>query len=121
MQTVVSVMKEGAAVLVLGLSALAWTSSAHAKDEALDEATVQAMEAKCEAAREAKINPLREAEIQKCIAEKGRDPEYCRRYWRDYGAATRFPNGKFRPRMFDDLPECVAAFEARRKLNLQGK
>lgn len=114
-------MKAGSAILVLGLSALAWASSAQADDEVLDEESVKALEVKCEEAREARIKPLREAEIQNCIVEQRKDPGYCRRYWRDYGAAVRLPNGKFRPRLFDDLPECVAAFEARRKLNLQGK
>jgi hypothetical protein len=81
-----------------------------------DEASVQTMEKECETAREVKLKPLREAEIARCKAEPRSDPAYCERYWSDYGHATRNPNGTMQPRMFDDLPECVAAEEARRKL-----
>lgn len=85
------------------------------------EAAVQALERKCEQAREAKLKPLREAQIAQCKDEQGKDPGYCERYWSDYGNAIRLPNGTMRPRMFHDLPECVAALEARRRLNLEGK
>jgi hypothetical protein len=81
-----------------------------------DEAKVQALERECEQAREARIKPLRDAEIARCKAEKRNDPAYCERFWSDYGAATRRPNKTIQPRMFDDLPECVAAREARQEL-----
>ena len=83
-------------------------------------ADVEALERKCEEAREARLKPLRDAEIAQCKASKREDPAYCERYWRDYGAAFRRPNGTLAPRMFDDLPECVTAHEARRKYNLEG-
>jgi hypothetical protein len=82
-----------------------------------DEADVKALEQACEAAREVKLKPLREAEIARCKAEGRNDAAYCERYWSDYGNAIRLPNGTMQPRMFDDLPECVAAEEARRKLS----
>jgi hypothetical protein len=80
---------------------------------------VQALEAKCEQAREAQLKPLREAEIARCKNDKRSDPEYCERYWRDLGNATRRPNGTVKPRMFNDLPECIAAREARWELQRQ--
>src|SRR5437868_7811159 len=67
------------------------------------ETQVRDLESKCEQAREAKLKPLRDAEIAKCKASKRNDPEYCERYWRDYGAAMHLPNGATKPRMFDDL------------------
>jgi hypothetical protein len=84
-----------------------------------DEAKVQALEQQCEQAREAKLKPLREAEIAKCKQNKRNDPGYCERYWRDYGSAMRLANGAMRPRMFDDLPECAAARQARHKLHFE--
>ena len=80
-------------------------------------ANVAALEAKCEAARAAHIKPLRDAEIAKCKADGRNDPGYCERYWSDYGNAHRMANGVMSPRMFDDLPECVAAMQARKALN----
>jgi hypothetical protein len=81
---------------------------------------VAALESQCEAAREAKIKPLRDAEIAKCKATGRDDPAYCERYWSDYGNATRRPNGTMRPRMFDDLPICVSAQQARQALARSG-
>ncbi len=79
-------------------------------------ADVAALEARCEAEREEMIKPLREMEISKCKADSRNDPAYCERYWKDYGNAVRSSNGSMVPRMFDDLPVCVAAFEARKAL-----
>jgi hypothetical protein len=83
-----------------------------------DEASnLVALEAQCEAARAAHIKPLRDAEIAKCKADGRNDPAYCERYWSDYGNAHRMSNGVMSPRLFDDLPECKAATQARKALN----
>ena len=82
-------------------------------DQASD---VAAMEAQCEAEREARIKPLRDAEIAKCKADPSNDPTYCERYWKDYGNERRGATGGTIPRMFWDLPICVAAFKARKDL-----
>ena len=81
---------------------------------------VAALESQCEAAREAKIKPLRDAEIAKCKAARPDDPAYCERYWSDYGNAKKRPNGTMGPRMFDDLPACVSAEQARQALARSG-
>lgn len=83
-------------------------------------ANVGALEAKCEAVREAHIKPLRDAEIAKCKADGRNDPGYCERFWSDYGNAHRMANGVMSPRMFNDLPECRAAAQARKALNQNG-
>ena len=106
-------MARSAVVLLL----LAGASGVALADEA---ANVAAMEAKCEAVREARIKPLRDAEIAKCKADARNDPGYCERFWSDYGNAHRLPNGTMSPRMFDDLPECVAAAKARKALSQGG-
>jgi len=77
---------------------------------------VAALERQCEAEREAKIKPLREMEIAKCKADSHNDPAYCERFWKDYGNAVRGSNGTMVPRMFGELPVCVAAFKARKAL-----
>jgi hypothetical protein len=73
---------------------------------------VAALEAECEAEREAKLKPLRDVEIAKCKADQNNDPGYCERFWKDYGNSMRGANGGTIPRMFSDLPICVAAFKA---------
>ena len=100
-----------AALLLLGSPAVVLA------DKASD---VAALEAQCEQEREAKIKPLREAEIAKCKADSHNEPGYCERYWSTYGNAVRRPNGSLSSRMFDDLPICVVAFEARKALNREG-
>jgi hypothetical protein len=81
-----------------------------------DESAVAALEAQCEAQREERIKPLREIEIEKCKADQHNDPAYCERFWKDYGNAVRGANGVMVPRMFSELPVCVAAFKARKAL-----
>jgi hypothetical protein len=102
------------------VAVLLWLSGLSAvwADAASD---VAKLEAQCEAAREVKIKPLRDAEIAKCKADASNDPAYCERFWRDYGNATRRANGTMSPRLFDDLPECIAATNARAALNSDGR
>jgi hypothetical protein len=71
------------------------------------------LDRRCEAEREAKIAPLRDAEIQKCIHEQEKDPDYCRRFFSDLGEGGRTVHGTYRPRMFNDLPVCVEAEKRR--------
>jgi hypothetical protein len=80
------------------------------------ESDVVALETQCEAEREARIKPLREMEIAKCKEEAHNDAAYCERFWKDYGNAVRTASGGMVPRMFGDLPVCVAAFKARKAL-----
>ena len=85
--------------------------------EDVTEGQVQALEQQCEKAREEKLKPLRDAEIARCKADKRNDADYCERFYRDFGDASRNANGTTKTRMFQDLPECVAAFKARQGLN----
>jgi hypothetical protein len=78
------------------------------------ESDVVALETQCEAEREARIKPLREMEIANCKADPNNDAAYCERFWKDYGNAVRSSYGGMVPRMFGDLPVCVAAFKARK-------
>jgi hypothetical protein len=104
-----------AASFVLGL---AGSSFGDNEPQSHRESVLAALRAQCEADREANIKPLRDMEIAKCKATtQERDPEYCERYWRDWGSAVRRPDGTLIPRKFDDLPSCVAAFKAAQDLN----
>ena len=76
---------------------------------------LEELERRCEQAREDKLAPLRAAEIARCRADKRNDPAFCERFWRDYGESTRTPDGKFVPRKFHDLPECLTAERERRR------
>jgi hypothetical protein len=55
-------------------------------------------------------------EIAKCKADQNNDPGYCERFWKDYGNSRRGVTGGTIPRMFWNLPICVAAFKARKAL-----
>lgn len=79
------------------------------------EPTREELEQRCEEMREARIAPLREAEIEKCKAEKAMEPARCESYYKDYGNATRGAGGKYTERMFNDLGPCVKAREMQSK------
>jgi len=80
--------------------------------------SLEDLDRRCEDARENKIAPLREAEIASCKQEKRTDPNWCESFYADYGDGGRTRNGAFRPRMFDDLPECVDAVQERNRRKL---
>jgi len=65
----------------------------------------------CEAAREKLIAPLRQQAIEECTTETRNPPKYCQQYYSDYGNAGRTQDG-FRQRLFHDIPECLAVYEA---------
>jgi len=65
-------------------------------------------EQRCEEARELLLAPERERMIEKCIASK-KDVDYCGNYYRDYGAGGREAGGRYRKRMYNDIPACREA------------
>jgi hypothetical protein len=67
------------------------------------------LDLRCDEAREKMIAPLREAEIAKCKQDKREDPAFCERFNADFGEGGRTVSGAMRPRMFDDLPQCLEA------------
>ena len=93
-----------AALMSLGMAGTATTAESDLKE----------LDRQCEAAREARLKPLRDAQITRCKANKRNDPQFCERFYADLGNASRTPDGRIVPRLFDDLPECVRAWEARR-------
>ena len=86
--------------------------------------SIQELERQCEAAREALIAPLRQEAIDTCIADRtsgrsgtrsSRDArEHCERFYVDFGQGGTTQSGGFRQRMFHDIPECQALYEAER-------
>lgn len=73
--------------------------------------SISELDSRCDVAREAKIAPLREAEIAKCKQDKREDPAFCENFNADFGDGGRTFSGAIRPRLFDDLPECVEALQ----------
>ena len=69
------------------------------------------LDLRCDEAREEMIAPLRKAEIAKCKEDKRNDPAWCERFNADFGDGGRTASGSIRPRMFNDLPECVEAMQ----------
>ena len=72
------------------------------------------LDATCEAARERLLAPMRAYYVEQCIHERRRASReirgQCERFYADFGAQT----GNRAP-LFYDLPECVYAFEYRRR------
>jgi hypothetical protein len=75
-------------------------------------ASVQELEQRCDQARQAKLAPERQQLIQQCIKDGG-IPDYCERYWRDYGDGGATLYGNRRRGKYFDLPVCKQAEQAR--------
>jgi hypothetical protein len=80
--------------------------------------SIAELDRRCDDAREAIIAPMRDAEIEKCKTDKRNDPDWCERFNADFGDGGRTVSGSIRPRMFDDLQECV---DAQQELNRRGR
>jgi hypothetical protein len=73
------------------------------------------LDLRCDEAREKMIAPLREAAIAECKEDKREDPAFCERFNADFGEGGRTVTGSIRPRMFDDLAECVEALQEKHR------
>ena len=96
--------------LLLLLFALGLAAAAHAGEDPLQE-----LKNRCEAAREAKLAPERQALIQACIEKQDKSAEQCQRFYADYGAGGKTAGGGTRVRLYNDLPECEALFQAEKE------
>ena len=68
----------------------------------------------CEEEREKRLAPEREQLIKICVGETRSSQEHCENYYSDYGAAIlNDGTGLIQRALYVDLPECVAAWEAR--------
>ena len=81
------------------------------KEIDITEMSLADLERRCEAARQEKIVPLKAAEIANCVQAGTGDQDWCETFWADYGAPRQMKSGGLTPPMFQDLPECVDAFE----------
>jgi hypothetical protein len=75
-------------------------------------ADVAGQEAKCEAAREARLAPERSRLIEQCVNQEKKERSFCDNYYRDYGHGGKRGGARVE-RKYDNLPECVAAREAK--------
>jgi hypothetical protein len=99
-----------APLFAVGLLALVAPAGAQSDAELkrLDE-----LDRKCVQAREAKLAPMRAELVERCVREEKRPRDLCTVEYSTWGENSTTHNGGTRPGLFYDLPECVAAFEAR--------
>lgn len=83
------------------------------RKENLSRMSIEQLEALCEQEREKRLKPERERLIKQCIEQMGKSEEYCTAFYADHGDEVRINRARVRPALYYDLPECVAAREAR--------
>lgn len=72
----------------------------------------------CKKTRTEKLKVVQAKKIEECVNIKNKEREYCERYYRDYGWGNK--TGKFSRSisLFEEIPECIDAFNARKNRNL---
>ena len=108
-------MKQQSTAVILLLSSLVLPMAGGAS-------SIQELQKQCEDARETLIAPSRQEAIDQCIADResgrsgsrsSRDARaHCERFYADFGQGGTTQSGGFRQRMFHDIPECQALYEA---------
>ena len=93
----------GIATVVLSVAVFA--------EEITPEGALELME-ECQKQREENIAPLRDQAIEDCVANKGRDREYCESFNRTFGNARPRAGGGMIKGMFWELPVCEQAVAA---------
>ena len=81
----------------------------------LDRMSAEKLEALCQQEREKRLAPERERLIKDCVERQDKSQEHCENFYHDFGDATRVDRWTMRHELYMDLPECVAAREARAK------
>ena len=101
---------------LIGLATLILSGAAFA-EEITPDGALELME-ECQKQREENIAPLREQAIEDCVANKGRDREYCESYNRTFGNARPRAGGGMIPGMFWGLPVCEKAVAAEKHFKM---
>lgn len=92
----------------------ATADSSHQDSKDFSKMSADQLDALCEEEREKRLAPEREQLIKICVRDMGGSQEHCENYYSDYGAAIRNDGtGLIQRALYVDLPECVAAWEAR--------
>lgn len=97
---------------VVALVAVAAAAHAQSEEELKRYAE---LERACEAARAKKLAPLRAEKIEACVRDEKRPRAQCEREYAEWGNTQPLARGRARGGLFYDLPECVAAEQARRQ------
>ncbi len=69
------------------------------------------LDRQCKEARAKKLKPIQESKIKHCVNVQGKSLDYCQRYYATYGWGGK-SGYAHRKGLFEDLPVCIAAFEA---------
>lgn len=86
--------------------------------ESISREEVDALMMECKLFREQQIEPLRQIEIEQCVNDKGKELDYCTRFYKDYGETYTNRNGYVEMGMFWDSPICEQALELERYFKL---
>lgn len=81
----------------------------------MDRMDARQLEELCEQEREKRLAPERARLVRQCIERGDKSKRWCQDYYEDWGSAVRSSPTTVRPALYYDLPECIAAREAREK------
>jgi hypothetical protein len=89
-------------------------STAYAGSSQKERERIKKLDAACAQAKEKALKPYREAHIRACIDKDKLEPAYCKRYFETFqlDSLTDIETGE--TVYFNQLPECEAAFQARK-------
>ena len=92
----------------------AMADSSHQDSKDFSKMSADELDVLCEEEREKRLAPEREQLIKICVGDSGGSQEHCENYYSDYGNAVRNDGtGLIQRALYIDLPECIAAWEAR--------
>ena len=101
-----------------GLSGIAMGLFVAAPVLALNDADVDRLGKKCEAARSEALAPIRAERTRTCIEQQLKSKGHCERYYTTYGNVAPSASGTPQQGYYYNLPECQKWLSAREKLRV---
>lgn len=94
--------------------ALITTVTAYASSSEDERERIKELDEICIQVRSEKIKEAQKEKIELCVNVDNLERAYCERYFKGYGWGSKTASGNRNVRLFDQIPECIEAFNARK-------
>ena len=79
-----------------------------------EDARIKELDDICTQTRTELLKPVIASKVENCVNNKNKERAYCERYYKDYGWGNITYGGHRNVGLFDQIPECIEAFKARK-------
>lgn len=101
-------------LIITGIFIFSITTYASSSDH--ERESIKKLDDICLEVRTEKLKVVQQEKIETCVNVDKKERSYCERYFKDYGWGSTTASGNRNARLFDQIPECIEAFNARKNI-----